>query len=406
MKFLHRIFFLLTLIWFTCSIPLHSFAAGEEELKPNMLTLTESTALYEEPNLSSPTGVELQPQMVKLAGSNRSKQPMWEDTAWYQIETWLGYKWIYVSKAIPFRAYTAKEPPALLMKETELYDAPFLDRGTGIKIAPQYVDRNAFVQGYFRISTWLGEKWIPIDEQVIVPQPMEPKPLKLVPGSPVYDKADYSSKPARIMETPVRVVAFEKYQRWYHIHTENGDAWYSPFIGPSDKVAPADKELNLPEGIPIREYAFDTYQLHSLCQLSAQTIRAYEKRGDWYHVQACGSDGWVLVPDPAFRITDETQRISLDIQSIRWDGERTILQGRLKLSESLNSLDHPVFFELLYLDANANELGRMAGNIDSMDSGDINELTLKTEGNLSSYSNMVLRYVDSVNPGLSTHPAN
>lgn len=117
------------------------------------IRLTEQTDFYNQPN-----GVKessLAPQDVTVFRRNGE---------WYEINTWLGKRWINPNHEMVGEIKTVSYPLPLTMTYL-LHDLPFVDKVLTSQVSPQTVnvkaewtDPNHIV--WLKIQTWLGDKWI------------------------------------------------------------------------------------------------------------------------------------------------------------------------------------------------------------------------------------------------------
>jgi hypothetical protein len=136
-------------------LPNTIFAAGEWRLDHPQLILTETTALYNT-SYDDPSQkiAEAAPQTATVTGAYLPKG--------YEIETWLGKKWIYTTdftKAIP-------HDPNFITKTLQLnqtlylYNYPVQYSKTAFALAPQTVEAVDYWGGFYKIKTWVGDKWL------------------------------------------------------------------------------------------------------------------------------------------------------------------------------------------------------------------------------------------------------
>ena len=78
---------------------------------------------------------------------------------WAKIQTWLGEKWIKRDFLIEGVAKQEKKK-IQLQERVNLYHSPISSENTGATLAPQMVNVTASHNGWLKIQTWLGEKWI------------------------------------------------------------------------------------------------------------------------------------------------------------------------------------------------------------------------------------------------------
>ncbi|WJH37102.1 hypothetical protein N6H14_16355 [Paenibacillus sp. CC-CFT747] len=136
------------------------------------------TDIYNAPTDPYPIGA-LAPQIIK--GFKETAKGNGEWGHWYKVETWLGDKWVYavrefIHESKPFQSDTVNvgsygDIPndflGIVYIEGELYDEPFFDTKTpfalGKQTGVQAVDYSPDLQngrGWFKVKTWIGEKWV------------------------------------------------------------------------------------------------------------------------------------------------------------------------------------------------------------------------------------------------------
>lgn len=125
------------------------------------LTLFEKTPIYDAPVARRYREGALAPQTVQAVRRHGD---------WFEIRTWLGGKWIrpqryHVGEIVDISAAIR------LNEKTSVYDLPFADLPPAGSLAPQTVQATARIGDWYRIRTWLGEKWIhlPSDKMSAVP---------------------------------------------------------------------------------------------------------------------------------------------------------------------------------------------------------------------------------------------
>ncbi|WP_177237853.1 GDSL-type esterase/lipase family protein [Paenibacillus sp. 1_12] len=169
---------------------------------------------------------------------------------WYQVQTWLGEKWIHAVR--PIVRYTEwvhnihpvnnKQTTVKVMNGTLLYKDAYTDTSTGYSINPQSVEVIDVGNYMYKIKTWYGDLWIP------------------------------SSATNTLL-----------------------DNHYGKFAG-SNKVVPVDQVINLTTTTALSELP-TTLAAKSLGALSPQMVRAFEKKGDWYHIHTNWTgDAWLYYP--------------------------------------------------------------------------------------------------------------
>jgi hypothetical protein len=209
------------------------FAAGDwRGWHPPQLILTKTTAIYDDSNQKI---AELTPQTVTVTGAYLPKG--------YEIETWLGKKWIYTTdftKAIPHDPNFGTKQ-LQLNEKLSLYDGPVPKFKTVFSVSPQVVQAVDYWDGFYKINTWLGDKWIEVPNiNGVLQGATELKndqinqKITLTVNTALYQGA---SKDKNVLGTlaPQTVESFEKTGNWYHIHTTwVGDAWIFVFSEDGD----------------------------------------------------------------------------------------------------------------------------------------------------------------------------
>jgi hypothetical protein len=209
--------------------------------------LRQPTQLYNDQQLNLQPTTALAPQILTVV-----KQKNYYETAteaWYQVETWLGDKWIHVDRPIiryvewlkSIQAVNGKRATVEITNPTLLYNDAYTDTSTWYVITPQTVEVIDVGNYMYKIKTWSGDKWIsagatssPLDNPN--GKIANPADNKVVP----IDQAINLTSPTVLSELPTTlatrklgalspqtVQAFEKKGDWYHIHTTwTGDAWF------------------------------------------------------------------------------------------------------------------------------------------------------------------------------------
>jgi hypothetical protein len=138
-------------------LPSTIFAAGEwQHDHPTQLILIDPTSLYDKNDASTRLSASISPQTVNVTDA-LSYTPNW-----YEINTWLGKKWIYAPTAIPHEPNYAKQK-FQLYDTFYLFNEPFNNQVTVAAIGPQVVETiDSAPNGFYKINTWLGDKWIKI----------------------------------------------------------------------------------------------------------------------------------------------------------------------------------------------------------------------------------------------------
>ncbi|GIP39071.1 hypothetical protein J31TS4_23510 [Paenibacillus sp. J31TS4] len=293
--------------------------AAEEPPLPAYVTIVEDLPLYDEPNSKAGASGAVGPQsMAVLAQRTMSGRD------WYQVNTWLGPKWI--SPSIRYEGSVVPQSFDLLLYDEEpLYRSPSDKEETPYRISPQRVHADAVAYLYdqeeglqdwqykaVRIDTWQGKRWIVPDRYLSPLAPAE-EPLTLdrytLLFEQVADSPDaglpgmylhtYSYLPIRGMLAPGTVQPDTVYRGensvWYRIGTPDGSAWINPSLHMPASLEREEKDYTLGRVTSFHAYPFDSAPI--LGALSPQTVRSFERAGDWIHVETWTGDGWLRVQD-------------------------------------------------------------------------------------------------------------
>ncbi|GGD28513.1 N-acetylmuramoyl-L-alanine amidase [Pontibacillus salipaludis] len=210
-----------------------------------------------------------------------------EQNGWYKIDTWLGMKWIQ-----------APAPDPVVIKEVQyqekfgIYDAP---NGTQVSTAaPTTVKVYEEQSGWYKIDTWLGMKWI----QAPVPGPVVIKKVQYEEKFGIYN-APNGTQVSTAAPTTVKV--YEEQNGWYKIDTWLGMKWIQ---APKEAI-----------GTVTYDYIFPIYSKQSTSsQVGAAypaTLDVYDVVGEWYKVKTYKGDTWVLAPKDILKKLTYKDSISL-----------------------------------------------------------------------------------------------
>ncbi|MCT8140319.1 SpoIID/LytB domain-containing protein [Anaerobacillus sp. CMMVII] len=205
---------------------------------------------------------------------------------WYEINTWLGPKWINPTGILTGGARAVNQS-ILLTKTTQLFHSP-LDTNHRSSVGPQTVTATHQWNDWYRINTWLGAMWI--------------KPEGAFNGQPeafagriyVLENTNIFSSPTATTRsgsiTPQNVTTLRKWGEWYEINTWLGPQWIKPnsaLMGGIDRVS---ETIQLTKVTQI----FDTPLANThRSSLGAQTITSTHKWNDWYLVNTWLGPKWI-----------------------------------------------------------------------------------------------------------------
>ena len=248
---------------------------GDRWIAPNgmKVPVEKETVLYEEATLTSKTSGKINPQVVTAIGASSG--------GWLKISSEAGEKWINLTET--------PDPPVenvqklVLKEQTVLYAEPTKSSKTYGSLAPQTVTVLEVGQnGWYKIKTYLGDKWIFVQDTQPDPEPQQLETLQLKERATLYKDANFlSTTYGSITPQTVKIVE-KKEDGWYKIQTYLGEKWIAP-NGMKVKLAKAAKLYEEP-----------SLTSKTFGQVSPQEVTAIEeKAGNWYKIQTYLGEKWI-----------------------------------------------------------------------------------------------------------------
>lgn len=145
---------------------------------------------------------------------------------WAKIRTWIGEKWVkqdYIKDEVPI-LYNEK---LYLTERTNLYHLPFENEKTNDYVSPQVVEAVKKHENWFKINTWIGEKWIKDENIELVEEEIEMNEILTLHEKTYFYHEPYSTKQAGYL-SPQNVQTISKKGEWIKIHTWIGPKWIKP----------------------------------------------------------------------------------------------------------------------------------------------------------------------------------
>ncbi|MCT8140320.1 S8 family peptidase [Anaerobacillus sp. CMMVII] len=203
---------------------------------------------------------------------------------WYEINTWLGPKWI--KPTLPLVGGIDPVSKTIqLTQVTPMYTSPLATTQRS-SLGAQKVTATHKWNDWYRINTWLGPKWIkPV---ITVVDPSEVNRIYVTETTDIFDSPTSTVKRSSI--SPQNVTTLRKVGDWYEINTWLGPKWIkpnAPLIGGIDRV---NEVIQLTKVTQI----FDTpLAATHRSSLGAQTVTATHKWNDWYLVNTWLGQKWL-----------------------------------------------------------------------------------------------------------------
>ncbi|MUG69474.1 hypothetical protein [Paenibacillus validus] len=279
---------------------------------PSEVALKTETQVYEAPNERAVSDLRLSPQTVYIRGVEDSRGT--DGVTWYLVNTWRGDKWIRLRD----EDFAGQEQLAAthiaLLAETPLYDRPDSGGRTRITLSPQTVPALAIAGSFYKIDTWLGEKWIRITGDLLLDVRTEEESLALTGVTPVFDRPDADSRVVAEL-TPQEVAAYESAGGWYHIPTWLGPKWVNPRIALPAKADDVSRTIGLTQETKL--YRYPSFESKPLGIVAPQQVKVVGQAGNWVRIQSDWlGDVWLYpVPDPsAYRapVEGQPQRVAAE----------------------------------------------------------------------------------------------
>ena len=350
----------------TLSIGLLTFCLGFPittnaiTLKPENITILNDMELYDDYKVPAHSVGSLTAlQTLHVIDVDREWKPTESIVPkWYLVETWLGNKWIQSNENIINGKYYEDERYLTTQFEVSLFDKPDQQYPTSLKISPQKVKSNAYIDysplvfhntisfssstgKWYQIKTWLGDKWIwnpailenakevPIsydlkltDEEIVYPTPFRVETLaERIDPQVVKVIAKWDAR-----KGPHEVI-------WYKLQLPQGIRWIAPKHLAIQDIRTTSETVTL-----LTETRYSDKPLLNLDDklwLEAGTYNAFEASGKWMHIDSPKGQVWVnpqraLLERPVgINKTDETIQLTKESQTFRYPltGEIAHIQG-------------------------------------------------------------------------------
>jgi hypothetical protein len=175
-----------------------------------------------------------------------------------------------------------------------LYQAPHASMKTFYGLAPQSLNYVNSVGGWYKVKTWIGDMWVK-PKYFMEGQPQQGNgSLMINKKIPLYNVPNANTSPVTTI-TPQTVNYVEKYFGWYHIKTWMGLKWI--FIDYPAEITPIGEQLKVNNQIRLYESATSYV---TKVDITPQTLTAFEKWNDWYHIYTWLGPKWVYGPALVF----------------------------------------------------------------------------------------------------------
>jgi minor extracellular protease Epr len=205
---------------------------------------------------------------------------------WYEINTWLGPKWIKPNAPLMGGIDRISET-IQLTQVTRIYFSP-LDSTHRSSLLAQRIQATHQWNDWYRVDTWLGPMWIKPEAALIGQPEAFAERLYVTANTSLYSSTTATSSTGSI--SPQNVTTLRKWGDWYEINTWQGPRWIkpnAPLLGGINRV---NETISLTKTTRI----FDTPLASThRSSLSAQTITATHQWNDWYLVNTWLGPKWI-----------------------------------------------------------------------------------------------------------------
>ena len=264
-----------------------NYDGNESDPEPQYIELLKQTDLYV--NQESQPDMFLAPQTVLVIEEGVE--------GWYLISTGVGDRWVNINFDSIFGDPVEEPEPQYLelIKQTDMYESK--DAEPEGYLAPQTVlVVEEGVEGWYLISTGVGDRWVNINFDSIFGDPVEepePQYLELIKQTDMYESKD--AEPEGYLAPQTVLVVEEGVEGWYLISTSVGDRWVninfdSIFGDPVEE--PESQYLELIKQTDIYEFKDAEPEGY----LAPQTVLVVEEGVEgWYLISTSVGDRWVNI---------------------------------------------------------------------------------------------------------------
>ncbi|MEB5452855.1 peptidoglycan DD-metalloendopeptidase family protein [Virgibacillus pantothenticus] len=250
-KFLYAILLSLSLTIFISSTDI---AHASDEIE-----ITKSTAIYDKPSFDSKTGAFIKaPQTVKVLER--------KDNGWMKVKTWFGDKWI--------------APNGVQIKLT--FNTRIYNDDNLLSSTPAFIEAQTLTvfeikdNGWWRVDTWLGERWIaPNGIKEYLPKKTE-----------IFNKPTFNNSTGAFISPQEVTVISKRASGWWLVKTWLGNKW----IAPNGESLKLDREYKL--------YSKPSFNSKTSGAISPQTVKVVdEKKGGWLLIETWTGNKWINIKD-------------------------------------------------------------------------------------------------------------
>ncbi|PLR75939.1 hypothetical protein CU633_18300 [Bacillus sp. V3-13] len=181
-------------------------------------------------------------------------------------------------------------PMITFIENTPMYDLPNNNAKIQGYIGPQSVKSVGMFENWFLIETWLGDKWVKKENVIYGLVNKNTETIRYDDITGLYNSPFSHSNPIQYI-SPQSIVSFESWNGWYHVHTWLGDKWVPgkhALVGP---ISQTNVSLIIGGVSPLYQSPFtDSFIMD---YITPQTVRALEYWNGWYRINTWIGPKWV-----------------------------------------------------------------------------------------------------------------
>lgn len=249
---------------------------GDPETYSTRLFVNENTSIYDSPQSQQSRGA-ISPQNVATLRK-------WGE--WYEINTWLGPKWIKPRN--PLSGGVERVTETIQLTETTRIFASPLDTAHISSLGAQKITATHKWNDWYRVNTWRGPMWIK-PQNALIGEPMKHVTrLYVTNTTELFDTPLATKRVSSI--SPQNITTLRKWGNWYEINTWLGPKWMKPngvLEGGIDRV---NQTISLTKVTQTFDSPLAT---QSRSSLGVQSVTATHQWNDWYRINTWLGPQWI-----------------------------------------------------------------------------------------------------------------
>ena len=269
---------------------------------------TKTVNLYNKADFKTKTSSQIGSQVVTATE---------KDGNWYRIQTWLGDKYIWnESNSIQEQSGVPFAKTIISKGNLNLYDKPFAKYKTSLIVGPQKLQATEKWGNYYKIKTWLGDKFVyianPTIETVSKPNvlPLTNEVGTTKNSAPIYNIPNTTSPIVVTAAKGAKVDVLSKNATWAEVSYQNKRGFV-----PLSNVTLATEKVSDTSGVPGSFIAYVTKSSYlytdaadnkkTTSQIGPQRVFVLERKGDFLKIKTWLGDRWITLREaPTSYVSD------------------------------------------------------------------------------------------------------